>query len=72
METIDKFRTEDLSFIPYPSSWSVGEIMTHIANAEFGWFQFVVACELAEWPDDYSPDLRSYLDRGISGRSNDS
>lgn len=54
VETVDKFNLEDLSYVPFPSSWSAGEIMLHIANTEEGWFRFVVTGELSEWPDDYS------------------
>ncbi len=54
IETIDAFNPEDLSYVPFPSSWSAGEIMLHIANAESGWFQYVVARQLKEWPEDYS------------------
>jgi uncharacterized damage-inducible protein DinB len=57
LSTIDKFDEEELSFVPFGSSMSVGQIMLHIGDAEEGWFRNVVSGELDTWPDS---DLESY------------
>ena len=49
---IGKFQEPDLIYCPYPESWPVGQIMVHIANAEEGWFRYVVTGEVEEWPGD--------------------
>lgn len=51
--TIDKFNDADLSYVPFHSSWSVGQIMLHIADAEDGWFRYAVKRELEKWPETY-------------------
>jgi uncharacterized damage-inducible protein DinB len=51
LSTIDKFEDEELSFAPFESSWSAGQIMLHIGDAEEGWFRRVVSREIDEWPD---------------------
>jgi len=50
ISVIKKFPESDLSFQPYPESWPAGQIMVHIANAEEGWFRYVVTKEIEEWP----------------------
>lgn len=61
IETIDKFEEGQLSYMPFPDSFSVAEIMLHIADAEDGWFRHVVTKELDTWPSHYTvenyPDL---------------
>jgi uncharacterized damage-inducible protein DinB len=54
LSTLDEFEDQELNFAPYEGSWSVGEIALHIANAEEGWFQYVLKKEMDEWPDEYS------------------
>jgi uncharacterized damage-inducible protein DinB len=51
---IDKFDDAELAYRPFDTSWSAGQVMLHIANAEEGWFRCVVTRELAEWPSDYT------------------
>jgi uncharacterized damage-inducible protein DinB len=51
--TIDRFEKAELAYVPYPNSWSVGEIILHIASAEEGWFQYVVNRKYNQWPDDF-------------------
>jgi len=51
LSTIDKFQDEELSFIPFDTSMTVGQIMLHIGEAEDGWFRYVVNRELLGWPD---------------------
>jgi uncharacterized damage-inducible protein DinB len=55
LDTVDKFSEKDLKFLPFRKSWSAGQIMLHIANAEEGWFRHVVTHELADWPAEYDP-----------------
>jgi uncharacterized damage-inducible protein DinB len=50
IDVIEKFQDSDLSYSPYPEGWVVGQIMVHIANAEEGWFRYVVTNEIEEWP----------------------
>jgi len=61
VETIQKFDEGQLGYAPFAGSWSVAEIMLHIADAEDGWFRHVVSRELDEWPSHYTvenyPDL---------------
>jgi uncharacterized damage-inducible protein DinB len=53
LATMDRYHDSDLAYRPFESSWSAGQIMLHIADAEEGWFRRVVTQDLAEWPDDY-------------------
>ena len=50
IHVIENFQEADLSYQPFPDSWPVGQIMVHIANAEEGWFRYVITNELPEWP----------------------
>ena len=36
LTTIDLFDDDELDYAPFPNSWSVGEILLHIVNAEEG------------------------------------
>ena len=38
----------------FASSWPVGQIMLHIADAEDGWFRYAVSGELDQWPEQYT------------------
>jgi uncharacterized damage-inducible protein DinB len=51
LSTIDKFDNQELSFVPFESSWPAGQIMLHIGDAEEGWFRRVVSQEIDEWSD---------------------
>lgn len=51
LSTIDLFPDDELTYIPFDGSQSVGQIMLHIADAEDGWFRYVVTKELKRWPD---------------------
>ena len=50
ISVIEEFEEPELSYQPYSDSWPVGQIMVHIANAEEGWFRYVVTKEIPEWP----------------------
>jgi uncharacterized damage-inducible protein DinB len=54
IETIDKFEDAELGYAPFDGSRAVGDIMLHIADAEDGWFRYVVTRELGEWPSQYT------------------
>src|SRR6185503_15460009 len=55
LETIDKFRDDELNFRPFSESWSVRQVMLHIAQEERGEFACGIAQTLAEFPGDYLP-----------------
>lgn len=48
--TIDQFSDDDLFYRPFDGSWTVGDIMLHIPDAEDGWFRYAVTRELSDWP----------------------
>lgn len=60
--TISQFDQADLVYRPFQHSWMAGDIMVHIADAEDGWFRYVIKRELDDWPsyslDEY-PDIES-------------
>lgn len=53
LATIDKFENQELTWRPFEGSMSAGRIMLHIADAEEGWFRYVVTGQRDDWPDDY-------------------
>jgi uncharacterized damage-inducible protein DinB len=53
-DTMDKFSEAELLYKPFPSSWTVGEIMLHIVDTEDGWIRYVVTRELKKWPKQYT------------------
>ncbi|MFH2040561.1 MAG: DinB family protein [Chloroflexota bacterium] len=61
LETIDKFSDDELSYTPFRTSWSVGQTMLHIADAEEGWFRFAVTRQLEKWPEYFN--LENYPTR---------
>ena len=50
---VDLFNDDELDYEPFPNSWAVREILLHIANAEEGWFQYVVRRDFDQWPEVY-------------------
>ncbi len=54
VEVVEKFTEEDLDKRPFPESWSVREIIYHIANTEAGWIHYAAQGELTAWPDPYT------------------
>jgi len=64
-ETLARFETQELGFSPFEGSWSVREIIFHIANAEDGWFRYALTRELEGWPAEKSaedfPDVASLM-----------
>jgi uncharacterized damage-inducible protein DinB len=61
LRVIESFEETDLNFKATPGGWPAGQIMIHIANAEEGWFQYVVTRELDHWPDHLS--FQNYSDK---------
>lgn len=59
--TIDQFPDDELNFQPFDGSWTVGQIMLHVADAEDGWLRYVLTRELDQWPDYYT--LANYRDK---------
>ncbi len=58
LDTIDRFRDDELDFRPFPASWSVRRLMLHIAHEEYGEFAYGIAQTLKEFPPEY--DDRTY------------
>jgi uncharacterized damage-inducible protein DinB len=50
VEALDKLTDEQLGFVPREGLWSLGTVACHIANAEDGWFRYVVTRDLDKWP----------------------
>lgn len=63
IETIDKFREAELDFKPYPSGWTVRQLMLHIAHEENGEFNLGIVQTIEEFPAGYAtqeyPSLES-------------
>lgn len=49
-QALDKLTDAQLKFVPREGLWSLGTVACHIAEAEKGWFRYVVTRELADWP----------------------
>jgi len=57
--TINQFTDDELRYVPFENSWSVGQIAVHIANAENGWFQHVLLQNMDSWPEDKIEDYQT-------------
>jgi uncharacterized damage-inducible protein DinB len=55
LETVDKFTDGDLDFKPFPTSWTVRQIMLHIAQEERGELGLGIVRSLTEFPAAYDP-----------------
>jgi uncharacterized damage-inducible protein DinB len=53
LATIDKFSEAELAHQAFEGAMPVGRIALHIADAEEGWFQYVVTRQRSGWPDEY-------------------
>ena len=49
LETIDKFKEDELTYAPFEGAWPVGQIMLHIADCEDNWLHGVVRGEFKPW-----------------------
>jgi uncharacterized damage-inducible protein DinB len=54
LDTIAKFRDEELDFKPFAAAWSVRQLMLHIAHEEHGEFAYGIVQTLPEFPPEYS------------------
>lgn len=54
LDTIDKFRADELDFTPFPGSRPVRHIMVHIAHEEYGEFAHGVIQTLSDFPAEYN------------------
>jgi uncharacterized damage-inducible protein DinB len=54
-QALDRLSDAQLEFVPREGLWSLGKVARHIADAEEGWFRYVVTREHREWPADSSP-----------------
>lgn len=50
---LDLLKDDQLDFVPREGLWSLGKVARHIANAEEGWFRYVIAREHDQWPTAY-------------------
>ena len=50
LETIDKFRDDELDFKPFATAWSLRQLMLHIAQEERGEFQYGIVQTLDAFP----------------------
>jgi uncharacterized damage-inducible protein DinB len=50
LDALDQVTDAQLAFVPREGLWSLGMVAVHIAEAEEGWFRYVVTGELAAWP----------------------
>ena len=55
-QAIDMLDDAMLDFVPREGLWSLGDTLRHIANAEEGWFRYVVERQYDEWPPAYSAE----------------
>ena len=53
IETVDRFREDELDFKPFPASWPVRELMLHVAHEEYGEFHYGIAQTLNEFPPPF-------------------
>ena len=58
-EALKGLTDQQLCFTPRDGLWSLGRTALHIADAEDGWFNFIIRGELDEWPAD--SNFKNYL-----------
>jgi uncharacterized damage-inducible protein DinB len=56
LQTISRFTQEELDFIPYKGGFSVRETILHIAQEEYGEFQYGIKRDLVEFPTPYEEE----------------
>ena len=64
LKTIEQFTDEELDFIPFEGSWSVKQIILHIADCEDNWLHGVVQGIYEPWigyPEKDYPTRESML-----------
>ncbi len=55
LDTIDRFREDELDFKPFSDSRTVRQLMLHIAHEENIEFNYGIAQTLSELPSEYDP-----------------
>ncbi len=55
-DTIGKFSDEELDYVPFEGSFSVRQIMLHIAQEELGEIQYGLTRKLGEFPPAYEQE----------------
>ena len=55
-QVLDSFTLEDLDYKPFPDSFSVREIILHIAQEEYGEVQYGLTRKLRDFPLPYEPE----------------
>lgn len=56
IETISKFRDDELDYKPFPASWSVKSLLLHIAQEENGELNYGITGKLNEFPAEYKTE----------------
>jgi uncharacterized damage-inducible protein DinB len=51
---LDMLDDGQLAFVPREGLWSLGTVARHIAQAEEGWFRYVIERQYDEWPPEYT------------------
>jgi uncharacterized damage-inducible protein DinB len=55
LETVGKFREDELEFRPFATSWSARQTILHIAQEEHGEFSYGILRVLETFPGEYDP-----------------
>ena len=55
LETVGKFRADELDFQPFASSWTARQTILHIAQEEHGEFGYGILQVLEAFPGEYDP-----------------
>ena len=56
IDTVDRFADEDLTYTPVENGYSVGQIILHIAQEEYGEIQYGLTREIDEFPPQFRED----------------
>jgi uncharacterized damage-inducible protein DinB len=56
MDTVEKFSDKDLNYVAFEDGYSVGEIILHIAQEEYGEIQYGLTRKLDKFPPQFRGD----------------
>jgi uncharacterized damage-inducible protein DinB len=56
IDTIKSFSGEELNYVPFEGSYSVRQIILHIAQEEYGEIQYGITRKIGEFPPQFRPD----------------
>jgi uncharacterized damage-inducible protein DinB len=56
LKALTMLNDDQLEFVPGEGLWSLGTVARHIAQAEEGWFRYVIARRYDEWPPEYTAE----------------